>query len=878
MKRIKPDITGTNGVMEYWSAVFHHSIIPPLHRSCLALFLGMVLSTLHAADSASLKPEAFLSRYCLDCHDGDVQKGDRRLDDLPLNVGTDIAIAERWQEVLHQLQLGEMPPAKKKQPTDDERRDLLAWIEEQLVQAQTIAQDRGGQVVHRRLSRAEYLHTMQDLFGFDGDFDPTTSFPGDEELEGFRNIGSALRISRHHLEQYLKAADAVLDHAYDLADVNGKPEVKQWKDSADKLSGLNDAFGLGVISAEKAKGPAYIHLSHGLRNQELIFDSKLFLSHLGDTGVPHSGWYEVEVEATAANRHHPYGKDLMLGGLALYYKDLKSYYDESKPMQLGIGRQGEGIKGNGWRLIPPNIVHATELPDDRYTTVRARIWLDRGTVPYLSWIDGPPKGTRGQFISTKLYKYDSSVPKIEKQVWANLALRAERDKLYRHLYQGPEVRVHYWQVTGPIRDDKVHPARSLLFASIAPDEKQIEPARLQYELQSLASRLFRREVKGDDIAPYGSAVQKRLDGKTRYADAARPVFKALLCSSELLFLTEPESDAKTITPMQLATRLSYFLTAGPPDDTLRSLAANGPLDAKAIITETDRLLDSPRGDRFLRLFTEQWLGLNKLGTMPPAKETFPAYHIDRLEPAMKEETWRFIAELIRTNQPVTALVDADFTYLNAGLARLYELPTVSGDHVQRVSLPADSPRRGLLGQASILTITANGVETSPVTRGVWLLEKLFGTPPSPPPPDVPPIEPDIRGATTIRQQLVKHRNVQACADCHAKIDPLGYALEAYDPIGHFRNSYPNGAAIDTTGEYRGQPINSPADIRAYLVQHPDLLAHNLAHRLLTYALGRPLGFADQAALRRLQADWKAKGHTLRELIHLITTSDLMRQP
>jgi mono/diheme cytochrome c family protein len=834
--------------------------------------------SLKAADTTPLKPDTFLSRYCLDCHDADVQKGDRRLDDLPLKVGTDIAIAERWQEVLHQLQLGEMPPAKKKQPTDEERRALLAWIEGQLIQAQSSAQDRGGQVVHRRLSRAEYLHTMQDLFGFDGDFDPTTSFPGDEELEGFRSIGSALRTSRHHLEQYLKAADAVLDHAYDLADVNGKPEAKQWKDSADNMRGLNDAFGLGVISAEKAKGPAYIHLSHGLRNQELIFDSKLFLSRLGDTGVPYSGWYDVEVEATAANRHHPYGKDLMLGGLVAYFKDLKSYYDESQPMKLGIGRQGEGMKGNGWRLIPPNIIHTTELPDDRYTTVRARIWLDRGTIPYLSWIDGPPKGTRSNFISTKLYKYDSSVPKIEKQVWENLAQRAERDKLYQHLYQGPEVRVHYWQVTGPMRDDKVHPARSLLFAAIAPDEKQIEPARLQSELKALASRLFRRDVTSDDIAPYVSALQKRLDGKTRYADAARPVFKALLCSSEFLFLTEPESDAKTITPMQLATRLSYFLTAGPPDDTLRSLAAKGALDAKSIITETDRLLDSPRGDRFLRLFTEQWLGLNKLGTMPPSKETFPAYHIDRLEPAMREETWRFISELIRTNKAVTALVDAEFTYLNAGLARLYELPNVKGDHEQRVNLPADSPRRGLLGQASILTITANGVETSPVKRGVWMLEKLFGTPPSPPPPDVPPIEPDIRGATTIRQQLEKHRSVQACADCHAKIDPLGFALEAYDPIGQFRSAYPNGAAIDTSGEYRGQPISSPADIRAYLTKHPDLLAQNLAHRLLTYALGRPLGFTDQPALRRLKADWKAKGHTLRELIHLITTDELMRQP
>ena len=839
----------------------------------LALSSGVLL----AAGPAST-PQAFLSKYCLDCHDADTQKGERRFDDLSVAVGTDRAVAERWQEVLHQLQLGEMPPPKKKQPSNEERRALLAWIEEQLDVAQTAAQSRAGSVVHRRLNKAEYLHTVQDLFGFEGDFDPTTSFPGDEELEGFRNIGSSLRTSRHHLEQYLKAADAVLDHAYDLAEVNGKPEVKQWKDSADKRSGLNDAFGLGVISTEKAKGPAYIHLSHGLRNQELIFDSKLFLSKLGDIGVPYSGWYEVEVEATAANRHHPYGKDLMLGDLVPYFKDLKSYYDESKPMQLGIGRQGEGMKGNGWRLIPPNIIHATELSDERYTTVRARIWLDRGNVPYLSWIDGPPKGTRDQFISTKLYKYDSTVPRIEKHVWENLALRAERNKLYQHLYQGPEVRVRYWQVTGPIRDDKPHPARSVLFAGINPEETQVDPARLRTELQGLASRLFRRDVKAEEVEPYAEALRQRLDGKVAYADAARPVFKAMLCSTEFLFLTERESTAKVITPTQLATRLSYFLTAGPPDEALRALASSDQLDAKAIRRETDRLLDSPRGERFLDLFTEQWLGLNKLGTMPPAKETFPAYHIDRLEPAMREETCRFVGELFRTDKPVTALIDADFTYVNAGLARLYDLPTVRGDQLRRIQLPSDSPRRGLLGQASVLTITANGVETSPVKRGVWMLEKLFGTPPSPPPPDVPPIEPDIRGATTIRQQLEKHRSVQACADCHAKIDPLGYALEGYDPIGHLRRAYPNGALIDTTGEYRGQIVKSPADVRAYLVSNPDLMAQNLSHQLLTYALGRPLGFSDQPALRRLQADWKAKGYGLRELVHLVTTCELLRQP
>jgi mono/diheme cytochrome c family protein len=823
-------------------------------------------------------PEAFINRYCVNCHDSETQKGDRRLDDLPFAVGEDQAIAERWQEVLHQLQLGEMPPPKKTQPSDEERRAFLAWIEGQLARAQSAAQARGGRVVHRRLSRAEYRYTIQDVFGLSGDFDPTTAFPGDEEREGFRNNGAALRTSRHHLEQYVRAADAVLNYVYDLAEVSGRPKLEQWKDTAEQSRDLNEAFGLGVVRSEQAEGPAYIHLSHGLRNQELIYDSKLFLSRLGEVGVPHSGWYEVEVEATGANRHHPYGRDLMLGGMERLYGDLKGYYDESQPMRLGIGHQAEGLKGNGWRLVPPQIVYSTELPDTLYTTVRTRIWLDRGTVPYLSWIDGPPKGTRGNFISTKLHKYDSSVPKIEKHVWENLALRAERDKLYRHLYRGPEVRVRYWQVTGPYRDEQPNAARGLIFGEVDPGAKRVDRDVVESALRRVSARLFRREVNASEIEGYVEAVLRRLDGRTDFAGALRPVLKALLCSSEFLFLTEPIAESSGLTAMQRATRLSYFLTAGPPDEGLRKQANRGSLDASVIRTETDRLLDSPRGERFLRLFTEQWLGLNALGSMAPDKEVFPQYHIDRLESAMKEETWRVVAELFRSNQPVTALMEADFTYLNAGLSRLYGLPEMRGEELRRVVLPAGFPRRGLLGHASVLTVTANGVETSPVKRGVWLLEKIFGTPPSPPPPDVPPIEPDIRGATTIRQQLEKHRSVQVCADCHAKIDPLGFALEGYDPIGRARSTYPNGASMDTRGEYRGRSMEGPADIRAFLVEHPDRLSRNLAHRLMTYALGRTLGFGDEPAMRRLEADWQRGGYRLRELVQLVAASELMGRP
>lgn len=847
-------------------------------RAYAFCILLIVASAGVAAETAPLQPDTFLARYCIDCHGAEKQKGDRRFDDLPLKIGTELVHAEHWRDILDQLQLGEMPPVDERQPSDPERLAIIRWIEGQLAAAQIATATQAGSVVHRRLSRAEYLNTVRDMFGFAGDFDPTVRFPSDEESDGFHNIGSALRTSRHHVEAYLAAADAVLDHAYDLAQVNGAPTVRTWRDTPESCGDLNQAFGQGVVPAEKAEGQAYIHLRHGLRNQELIYDSKIFLKDVRSTGVPHSGWYDIEVEATAANRHHPYGDELMLGLLKAYYPNMKSFYDESVPMQLGVGRQVEGMKGNAWRLVPPNILQSQKLPDDRYTKLHFRIWLDQNTFPYLSWLDGPPKGAAGNFISTKLYKFDPEVPKIEQKVWENLALRAERDKLYTHRYRGPEVRLRYWQMTGPLQQVSTHQAGTLLFKSIRSEATKVDPQRLREELNRLATQFFRREVKDGELIPYFEMLQHGVESGLRYAEAVRPVIKALLCSPDFLFLSEPQTQAGVITPGQLANRLSYFLNAGAPDQTLRELAARGALDAATIRRETDRLLNSPKSERFLRLFTMQWLGLERLGSMPPGKETFPAYHIDRLEDAMKEETWRFVAELVRTNQPVQSLVEANFTYANAGLSRLYGLPPIASDTLERVNFPAGSSRRGLLGQASVLTVTANGVDTSPVKRGVWLLEKILGTPPSPPPPNVPPIEPDIRGATTIRQQLEKHRSVATCASCHAKIDPLGYALEGFDPIGRQRDRYPNGAAIDTSGFYRGQSVNGPDDIRAVLARNPDLLARNLAHRMLTYALGRQLGIADHEPLRALLSDWKDRKYGLRDLVLLVATNDLMQKP
>ncbi|MEI6712562.1 MAG: DUF1588 domain-containing protein [Verrucomicrobiota bacterium] len=842
---------------------------------CWVIGLVAPVASGQEATKAVFNPQAFLDRYCFKCHDSEVQKGDRRLDDLPLSVGADVLIAERWQEVMHQIQLGEMPPPKKTQPSAAERQALFAWIEGEIQKAQAAGDFKGGRVVQRRLNRKEYLFTIRDLFGFSDDFDPTKTFPAEEEADGFRNVGSVLRTSQSHIEEYLIAADKVLDMAYDLADVDGPPKSEQWRESADTFKAGNLGFGTGVVDAEKSKGAPYIFLSSGIRSYKQIYDAKLLMSGVSKHGVSRSGWYEIEVDAAAVNRHHPYGKDLMQALDVPIYKDLKLYYDDTQPMVLGIGCQKASADGSEWKQIVPNFGHLTALADDKAQKVRARIWLDRGMVPYLSFVNGPPKGTKGQFVSTTLYRYDKSVPKIDKKVWENLAERAKRDELYYHLYKGPEIHVKQWAVSGPLAEGRPEAARKLLFGGIQPDATAVPDETLSTELQRIASLLFRRQVAGPEVEVFAAEVKKHLDGKTSYAEAARPVFKALLCSSEFLFLTEPEAKVTTVTPMQFASRLAYFLNSGPPDDALRVRAGQG-FTFETLRAEVDRLLNSPKADRMVQRFTSEWLGLTKLGLMPPGEHDFPLYHIYRLENAMKAETFGLVGELIRTNRPVTGLVNADFTYVNEGLGKLYGLPEVSGDELRRVALPAGFPRVGVLRHGSVLTVTANGVETSPVKRGVWLLEKVFGTPPPPPPPNVPGLEPDIRGATTVREQLQKHRSIASCAECHQKIDPLGFALEAYDPVGRLRTAYVNGAKIDSNGEYRGVAVRSAEDIRDYMLKHPELLAHNVAERLMTFALGRKLTLQDKPEMRRIVEEWGKRGLGMRELVHLITSSELMR--
>jgi hypothetical protein len=316
-----------------------------------------------------------------------------------------------------------------------------------------------------------------------------------------------------------------------------------------------------------------------------------------------------------------------------------------------------------------------------------------------------------------------------------------------------------------------------------------------------------------------------------------------------------------------------------PDDELLGVAAKGSAakgsfaEPAVLRAQVARMLSDPKSAAFIDGFLDSWLTLRDLGSMPPDREKFEEFYRFDLQKAMREETRLFTRHLIDENLSVVNFLDSDFTYVNKPLARLYGIEPPSGSGFELVTLHGGR-RGGLLGQGSVLMVTANGIDTSPVVRGVWLLENILGTPPSPPPPDVPPLDPDVRGAKSMREQLEKHRNSVACYDCHRKIDPLGFALEHFDAIGQWRETYGGKTPIDTAGELpSGQKFDGIETFKKAMVERREQFITALASKLLAYATGRRIGPLDKPQIERIVNKLNERGDGLRDLIELVATSE-----
>jgi Protein of unknown function (DUF1592)/Protein of unknown function (DUF1588)/Protein of unknown function (DUF1585)/Protein of unknown function (DUF1595) len=457
-------------------------------------------------------------------------------------------------------------------------------------------------------------------------------------------------------------------------------------------------------------------------------------------------------------------------------------------------------------------------------------------------------------------------------------------------YSGPGVAIHRVEVTGPLLDTWPPRSQTLLFGKVDPARATLADAAPL--LEDFARRAFRRPVTAAETAPFLALVkaQAEADPKQPLSGAMRTGFKAILCAPEFLFLTENPGH---LTAWQTAARLSYFLWSAPPDEALARTAADGTLTQPEVLrAQTERLLRDPKAAAFTRHFTGQWLGLRQIDFTTPDKKLYPEFD-PLLQESMLQESWRFFDEILTLDLPLFNFVDADFTIVNARLAEFYGIPGVTGQAFRRVALPPGSPRGGVLTQASVLKITANGTTTSPVTRGAWVLRNVMGRAVKPPPPNVPAIEPDIRGAGTIREQLEKHRAMDSCASCHNQMDPPGYVLENFDVLGGWRGQYRSlgtglrataivegrrvgyklGGDVDATATLPdGTKLTNVRDLKKAILTDRDAVVLGLAGKLLTYATGAAPEFSDRAVLEDINRRLAPQKHGFRSLIHEIVQS------
>ena len=348
--------------------------------------------------------------------------------------------------------------------------------------------------------------------------------------------------------------------------------------------------------------------------------------------------------------------------------------------------------------------------------------------------------------------------------------------------------------------------------------------------------------------------------------------KAILCSPNFLYLYENEGQ---LDDYALASKLSYFLWSSLPDEELFNLAKKKRLHKPDVLrAQINRMLQDEKAQAFVENFTERWLALYKIGEMPPDPRNFRLYYQANLEDAIKKETHAFFQHILDKNMSIAHFIDSDFTFVNRDLSLLYKIEGVEGREFRKVKLN-DPQRGGLLGHASVLTATSNGIETSPVVRGVWVLENMLGITPPPPLPDIEPLEPDIRGSTTIRQQLANHRNIATCNECHRHIDPLGFALENYNPIGAWRSGYgPKKPKIDVSDVLSdGSKFDDLVGFKKILMGKKDQFARCLTEKMLTYATGRTLEATDRPEVDRIVHNLKTQGYGLKDLVMLVATSE-----
>ena len=760
-----------------------------------------------------------LNQYCVVCHNQQLRTAGLALDTVDLsNVPKG---AEVWEKVLDKLQSQAMPPTGMPRPDAAFYHGLATYLETSLDYAAAVKPQPGRVAIHR-LNRAEYTNAIRDLL--DTEIDGDSMLPVDDSGYGFDNIADVLSVSPMLLTRYMSAAGKVARLAI------GDPDIRPNLETYDI---------------------PYTLEQNDRMSEDLPFGSRGGIAIRHD--FPRDGEYVIMIRLQRAGIEH----DRQIIGLDRQHQ-LDVRLDGERVKLFTVGGDSAGKKkGFGYDSA------AKTTGADLEFRFSAKAGVREIGVNFVN-DDWEPEGV----LQSSLAEY-RLLDKSSEGRSDSAGDKEDEPAVSQVSIEGPYNAQGMGDTASRRRIFICHPASS---ADELPCAEKI--------LSALARRAYRRPVTDKDIRPLLD-IYKIGRSQGGFDAGISAGLQRMLVSPEFLFRIEPDPaklpvDAATyrIDDLEFASRLSFFLWSSIPDDQLLNIAAAGKLKDPAVLEhQVRRMLADPKSKALVTNFFGQWLYLRNMPLIHPDPEAFPDFD-ENLREAFEQETQLFVESNLREDRSIVNLLNADYTFLNDRLAEFYGIPNVYGSQFRRVSLAGHDERRGLLGEGSVLTVTSFANRTSPTLRGQWLLSNVLGTPPPPPPPNVPSLKEDKKEqALTMRQRMEEHRANPACAVCHARMDPLGFALENFNGIGEWRTVGESNTPIDSSGSLPdGTKFDGPAGLRKLLLSHPDQFATSVTEQLMTYALGRGVEYYDKPAIRKIVREAAANDYRWSSVIMGIVRS------
>ena len=832
-------------------------------------------------------------KYCFDCHDSSSQEGNVDLETLPLVISRDIPTAELWQKVLAAINAGEMPPEGSDPISAGEKTEFLRDLSIQMAKARDIIGDSGGVITMRRLNRREYQNTMESLLGFRPD---VSNLPDDDGAGKFDSFGASLFFSSDQFEQYRETATGALRA---VLTPRKKPEsrIRRVEPEEDVSAGFFGQAKQMVLSKKKAEDflalPASeqneaIAKTYGLKDIE---NARRIVSRFK------KGFREVQ--------DYIQRPEAKTGAVLVHTKNRTPGISTPKIEDLAGGRYILRIRAGFYEGSPQReryLQYGFTPGTVKSSQVLGQIKVT-GTVNEPAILEIPlefPLGIPGRFV-VRQRDYEEKASRK----YAN-ELAAKKNGIG----QPPSIWVDYVEIEGPFFDTWPNPAQSELMPPRQQGEGTGDYARRV--IVRFAKRAFRgNEPDGEFIDKLVARFRSKRTNGVDDRDALIDAFSLILASPSFVYLSEPTlrdaghvepssqklaagavgSNDGTLTGRELAIRLSYFLWSAPPDEELFALAEAGRLSDPLVLREqTNRLLADRRSDAFISGFAHQWLDMKRLDMFEFSARYHPEFD-EAIRRSARGEVYATIRHIIDEGLPLETLLKAEFVLVNDVLADYYGLSGVEGSQFRKVSVPLDSPRGGLLGAAATHIMGSDGQRSSPVERGAWVLRHLVNDPPPPAPANVPMLTRFSGEALSVRELQKAHQEEPQCAQCHQKIDAIGYGLENFTAAGLWRtheevvveppgppestktNPIRHTFSIDPSGILPGgEEFVDYFGLREAITNYSDAFARGFTEHLIAYALGRPYGISDHNLAEQTTGEAAAKRNTINAFVHALVQS------